>query len=134
MGIVLGKELTIEGDTGFASFSMEVADTEEKRNRGLMFRRYLSPTDAMLFVFDRVDFHKFWMKNTFIPLDLIFLDDNFNVVGTIENLVPFSEQLVGIDVPSRYALEVTAGTVKKFGIKNNAIARIRMRDNNDRKI
>jgi uncharacterized membrane protein (UPF0127 family) len=120
---VHNKELSIEISTEkTVKFSVEIADTLPTQERGLMFRRNLPANHGMLFIFNQLAFHPFWMKNTYIPLDLIFFDDNFNIIGLIENAKPMSEQLMTIEKPSRYVLEVLAGTVKKYGIEKNSFA------------
>lgn len=101
---------------GPVQFDVEIADTPEKREKGLMGRTNLPAQSGMLFIFDFMHDHIFWMKNTLISLDLIFFDDNFRVVGTIENAVPMNLNYLSIGKNSRYVLEVNAGTVKKFGI------------------
>lgn len=109
------KEIIFENSDS-AVFAIEMADTEEKRRIGLMNRKELPDNYGMLFVFPNVDNHMFWMQNTFIPLDIIFFNDNFSIVGIIENTIPHSLKLLGINKPSRYALEVKAGMVKKYGL------------------
>ena len=71
----------------------------------------------MLFVFNSNADRAFWMYKTFIPLDIIFLDDNFNVVGILENMQPHDTMLRRIKQPSRYALEVNAGFVRAHSIR-----------------
>jgi uncharacterized membrane protein (UPF0127 family) len=98
-------------------FSIEVADSAAKRERGLMYRKSLAQKSGMLFIFDKSSHHVFWMKNTFIPLDLIFIDDDFFVVGVIENTVPLSLSRLSIAKSSRYVLELNASTARLAGIK-----------------
>jgi hypothetical protein len=89
--------------------SVEIADTPDTQTRGLMYRTHLDPDRGMLFLFEEEKRHSFWMKNTPIPLDLIFIDRDRRIVGIHENAEPFS--LVPIDVgePSRSVLEVNGG-------------------------
>lgn len=68
--------------------TVEIADTEDKRQRGLMFREHLAPTDGMIFLFDEPGNYPFWMKNTLIPLDMIWLDTNARVVWIAESVPP----------------------------------------------
>lgn len=118
------KEVSIEIAQGnIIKFSVEIADTAQKREQGLMFRRHLPANEGMLFIFDQLTIHPFWMKNTYLPLDLIFFDDNFRIVGMIENAIPMNDKLMSIEKPSRYVLEVIAGTIKKHGIDINSLAR-----------
>jgi uncharacterized membrane protein (UPF0127 family) len=98
------------------SFTLEVADTEKKRSAGLMHRTTMPADHGMLFIFAKADNHAFWMKNTKIPLDLIFLDDAGKVVS-IHTLKPDDETPVPPDKPARYAIELNAGTAKTIGLK-----------------
>jgi uncharacterized membrane protein (UPF0127 family) len=121
---VQGKEIVLEGTFGTIQFVVEIADTSEKREQGLMNRKNLAPHHGMLFIFDTTERHAFWMKNTYIPLDLVFFDEAFKVVGIIENATPMSNTLLRIDKNSRYVLEIPAGSVKKHGINLNTTAHI----------
>lgn len=95
---------------------VEVADTEPRRDRGLMYRRHLAPSTGMLFVFDRMEHQSFWMKNTFIPLDMIFIDDALRVVGVVEDATPLTEDAREVEGDSQYVLEVSAGFARRHGI------------------
>lgn len=88
---------------------VEVALTTQQRNRGLMYRRKLNPYQGMLFVFDEEDLQSFWMKNTYIPLDMIFIDQKLKVVGVVENAEPMTTTSRTVNVPSKYVLEVRGG-------------------------
>lgn len=68
--------------------TVEIADTEEKRQRGLMFREHLAPTDGMIFLFDEPGNYPFWMKNTLIPLDMIWVDKNAQIVWIAQSVPP----------------------------------------------
>jgi len=95
---------------------VELAITPEERAKGLMFRTFLQKNHGMLFIFPDMDYHSFWMKNTFIPLDIIWLDANQKVVFIHENAKPLS----GIMTPpkkARYVLEINKGMAKKMGIR-----------------
>jgi uncharacterized protein len=89
--------------------ALEIADTPESRTRGLMYRGNLPDGRGMLFVFDREDDHKFWMKNTLIPLDMVFIATDGRVVGVHPDATPFSTASIGVGRPSRYVLEVPGG-------------------------
>lgn len=99
-----------------ASFRVEVADTPGKRSWGLMYRNKMGTDEGMLFVFPDERDQSFWMKNTPLSLDIIFMDTRGRVVGIIHDTVPFSTRSVGIGVPSRYVLEVRAGLARRNGI------------------
>lgn len=96
---------------------VELALSLEARNRGLMYRRDLPPNGGMIFVFPASSEQTFWMKNTPLPLDMIFIGDDLVVVGIVENAVPFSTGLVGVGRPSRYVLEVHAGFAKAHQLR-----------------
>lgn len=116
--------VTFEGSGSIrASFRVEVAETAEERRWGLMYRNELGADEGMLFVFPDERNHSFWMKNTPLSLDIIFMDRHRRVVGIIHGTVPFSTRSVGVGVPSRYALEVRAGLARRNGIVEGDVAR-----------
>jgi uncharacterized membrane protein (UPF0127 family) len=87
----------------------EVAKTDEERQRGLMFRRELPKDTGMLFLFSESDKHSFWMRNTYLSLDMIFIGEDRTVVGVVSAAQPRTDTPRGVDAPSRYVLEVLAG-------------------------
>lgn len=95
---------------------VEVARTAEELSRGLMFRRELAADDGMLFIFPASDIRRFWMRNTYIPLDMVFLDSQRNVVGIEENTVPLDETSRGPDAPAQFVVEVRGGAAKLHGL------------------
>ena len=95
---------------------VEVARTPAERSRGLMFREELEADAGMLFIYEREGNRSFWMKNTLIPLDMLFISKEFRVVGVVENAEPETETLRRIDRPSQFGLEVNAGFVAENGI------------------
>jgi uncharacterized membrane protein (UPF0127 family) len=107
--------ITIDTDRGAVEVRAEVAATEATRARGLMYRRELAPGRGMLFVFPRTEEHAFWMKNTFISLDMIFIDESLQIVGILRDTVPLSSIPVTIGEPSRYVLEVPGGWAREAG-------------------
>ena len=104
---------TVEGDI---SFVVEVADDETERSRGLMFRQSLPDDRGMLFIFEATGQRGFWMKNTPLPLDLIFVAESGRVVA-IRHGEPFSEETVAPIYPVRFVLELKAGTARKHGVR-----------------
>lgn len=88
---------------------VEIAADEASRARGLMFRRSLAPDSGMLFVFPGTGVLSFWMHNTLIALDMIFLDETRTVVGVVENAAPQTDTPRGVGKPSRYVVEVAGG-------------------------
>lgn len=101
---------------GTKTFEVELADTPAKRTLGLMNRKFLGKNKGMLFIFDDDSVHAFWMKNTHIPLDLVFLNKEKKVNGVLKNLEPFSTVPRSIDKPSRYVLEINAGLIERSKI------------------
>ena len=108
------------------NFALEVADTDEARVRGLMWRTDFPKDRAMIFVFGEMRRVMMWMQNTPSPLDMVFLDDKGRVSAIHENAVPFSENIISSEGPAAYVVELLAGTVKRTGIKpgDKAIHRV----------
>lgn len=94
----------------------EVAADYSTRGRGLMFRKALAPNGGMLFIFDAADIHCMWMKNTYIPLSVAFLDAQGTIVN-IADMQPHSEQSHCAARPALYALEMTRGWFAERGVK-----------------
>ena len=99
----------------------EVADDQDEMMRGLMFRKHLPWNAGMLFVFNNEEPRTFWMKNTLIPLDMIFVDSNFRIVDVMENVPPCAQgdecPLYPSNEPAQYVLEVNSGFVQENGIR-----------------
>lgn len=112
----LVKAVFVAPDGRRSTFMLEVAKDEAARERGLMFRRELAPDRGMLFVFPEEADHTFWMKNTYIPLDMIFIGSDFRVVGVIKDARPLTLEPRSVGVPSRYVVEVRAHTAEAKGI------------------
>jgi len=101
-------------------FELEVVSSPEDRSRGLMFRESLARSAGMLFVFEEKGVYPFWMKNTLIPLDIIWIDSSGRVVDIKENAQPCKEGLCPDYVPAGRAdrvLELNAGSVKRTGLR-----------------
>jgi uncharacterized membrane protein (UPF0127 family) len=92
-----------------------VLDSQRKREKGLMFVKRLPPNTGALFLFDRLDYHPFWMKNTFVPLDIIFLSETGRVVEVVQGQ-PGSTTLIGGKVKSKYAVEANRGFVENVTV------------------
>ncbi len=105
-----------------AEFKLELAATPDQRAKGMMFRRRdeVKEREGMLFVFPEDRAQRFWMKNTFVPLDMIFVDRKFEVVGIVHNAVPLSLDERGVDTPSRYVVELLGGTAQRVGLVEHA--------------
>jgi uncharacterized protein len=108
--------LEIASKTGVHSFTVEVMTNDEERARGLMYRRELPEGRGMLFDFKSEQPVSFWMKNTYIPLDMIFIRADGRILSIAENTEPLSERLVPSGGPVLGVLEVIGGTAKKLGI------------------
>ena len=98
-------------------FNVEVAKTIEERRIGLMYRKKLLNNEGMLFIFPREKIIQLWMKNTYIPLDVIFISENKVIVDIKKNMEKLSETIVKSKVKSRYALEFNAGLINKLDIE-----------------
>lgn len=110
------EPLDIISKNGVHKFSVEMALTEAERAQGLMFRTELPEGQGMLFDFRREQELSFWMKNTYIPLDMIFIRADGRILRIAENTTPRSEALVPSGGPARAVLEVIGGTARKLGI------------------
>lgn len=96
---------------------VEVARTPAQRSRGLKYRTKLATHGGMLFIFDRQEVQTFWMQDTYIPLDMIFIDDGLRVVGIVENAEPLTQISRRVEAPSTYVLEVKGGFCRARGIE-----------------
>jgi uncharacterized membrane protein (UPF0127 family) len=105
---------------GTVEVALEVADTPERQQRGLMYRSALADGHGMLFVFDEDVDHTFWMKNTLIPLDLLFIGADGRVVGVHAEATPLSTASIAVGTPSRFVLEVPGGYAARHGIASGA--------------
>jgi len=110
------QPLEIVSKSGVHTFTVEMALTPEEQAKGLMFRRELSEGEGMLFDFHHEQPASFWMKNTYVSLDMIFIRGDGTILKIAENTVPLSEALVQSGGPVRAVLEVVAGTARKLGI------------------
>ena len=99
------------------SVEVEVAETYEQRKRGLMYRKSMGEEEGMLFVFDEESVHRFWMRNTCIPLDMLFIADDGLIVGIAENAPTLNDDGYLVPCPSVYVLEVNAGWSRRHGVK-----------------
>ncbi len=96
---------------------VEVAATPTTRTRGMMWRTSLEAGKGMLFIFANEQPLSFWMRNTLIPLDMIFIGKDLKVTGVVSNAEPKTMTSRGVGVPSLYVLEVAGGWAEKTGIK-----------------
>ena len=106
-----------------ASIAIEIADTPETQMKGLMGRNILDDNSGMLFVFDRQEPQKFWMKNTPVSLDIIFAGGDGCIVNIVESTTPMSNQRYGSKGPVKYVVEVPAGFAKRFQLDTDTCIR-----------
>jgi uncharacterized membrane protein (UPF0127 family) len=103
-------------DQGVALYYLEVAQTGAQRQRGLMHRPSMRDDWGMLFVFGAEAPLSFWMQNTYLPLDMVFLDDELVVVGVVADAVPLTTDSRAVEGSSRYVIELNAGEAARRGI------------------
>jgi len=113
------EPVTVASDASVTMFTAEIADTEELRKRGLMFRHLLPEDKAMLFDYGNPRPVAMWMKNTNISLDMLFIREDGTIAAIAENTVPQSLDTISVQEPVRGVLEMAAGTVKRLGLKQN---------------
>jgi uncharacterized membrane protein (UPF0127 family) len=110
------QTLEIASKTGVHVFSVEVVDNDADRAKGLMYRKELPEGRGMLFDFHRDQEVSFWMQNTYIPLDMIFIRGDGQILRIEENTVPLSTRMIPSRGAVRAVLEVIGGTSRKLGI------------------
>lgn len=120
-GVQTGQDaldrVTVQTAAGSHVFRVELADEPHERSRGLMFRKSLPDDGGMLFDNGEEKMMAMWMKNTFIPLDMIFISGKGRIVKIVENTKPFSRETISSDVPVRAVLEIRGGTSSRLGIR-----------------
>lgn len=104
-------------------FEVEIASDDASRERGLMYRRFLPPNQGMLFEFDLDAPVSFWMKNTYIPLDMIFISRAGVVENIVANAEPLSERVIPSGSPCAAVLELNGGTAAAIGLKAGDMVR-----------
>jgi uncharacterized membrane protein (UPF0127 family) len=123
------EPLTIATDGDATMFTVEIADTDMTRERGLMFRQRLPEGHGMLFDFGEPRPVSMWMKNTYIPLDMLFIRSDGTIAYVAENTVPKSLDTIGITEPVLAVLELPAGTAKKKAIRAGDVVYHRLFNN-----
>jgi uncharacterized membrane protein (UPF0127 family) len=113
----------ITGKGSEIAFQVEIADTPAKREMGLQYRRELAESRGMIFLFPREEHQSFWMKNTPIPLDLIFISAERKIVGIVNNATPFSLDPRSVNGRSQYVLEIKGGLSVRHGFKAGDLVR-----------
>ena len=111
------SELTIQTAGGPQKFTIELALSDAQMEQGLMFRRSLAANAGMLFDFRSPTNVTMWMKNTLIPLDMLFLDEQGRIIDIHERAVPLSTDVIAAKSPARYVIELNGGTAARLGIR-----------------
>ena len=106
----------LRGEFGTARFEVALADTPRERARGLMFVEELGASEGMLFVYESPQHAAFWMRNTLIPLDMLFAEEDGTVTRIHENAIPHDETPIPGGDAVRYVLEVPGGTAERLGL------------------
>jgi uncharacterized protein len=109
--------LTILSGGGPHAFKVELAETPAQMEQGLMFRRELAPDAGMLFDFKTPQVATMWMRNTLIPLDMLFVAGDGRIVNIHERAVPQSDAIIAAAAPVRFVIELNGGTAARLGIK-----------------
>ncbi len=111
------SELAIEAASGKHRFTVEEAKTPEQMAQGLMFRRTMAADAGMLFEYPKAQLVAFWMKNTLIPLDMLFIAADGKIATIRQRAVPLSTAPISSEVPVLAVLELNGGTVERLGLK-----------------
>jgi uncharacterized membrane protein (UPF0127 family) len=104
-------------DTILASLDIEIAETDYETQTGLMYRDAMEDNQGMLFIFPEVAYHSFYMKNTKIALDILYIDENLRIASIQKNAQPMDETGLSSGVPVQYVLEVNAGLTDVWKVK-----------------
>ena len=110
------SSLSVETSTGVYPYQVEIADTDESRSRGLMFRREVAAGTGMLFDMGVTRDVAFWMHNTFVPLDIVFISDKGKVVSIAHDARPQSDTRISSQSPVRFVLELPTPEAKRIGL------------------
>lgn len=112
-------ELTLfrSKDSIIQKLDIEIADNDYERETGLMYRQSMKESQGMLFIFKENRPRYFYMKNTHIPLDIIYLDDNYRIVSFQKNAKPMDESTLPSNADAKYVLEINAGLSNTWGLK-----------------
>ena len=119
----VGPKVFVAGAKGDIQVNVEVVATQPKIQKGLMFRQHLPLDAGMLFLMGEEKEWPFWMRNTLIPLDMLFIASDLKVAGIVENAEPLTEDLRTVGKPSLYVLEVNGGWAKENGVTAGAQVR-----------
>jgi uncharacterized membrane protein (UPF0127 family) len=117
--------LNAEDLSPISEIELEMADSYQERQQGLMYRKSMKENQGMIFMFSQETTQSFWMKNTYISLDIIYVDGELKIVSIAKNTVPESEEQIPSKGPAQYVVEVIAGYTDKFGIEAGDYIRTR---------
>jgi uncharacterized membrane protein (UPF0127 family) len=106
-----------------ASVNVEIAETEQARTQGLMGRKRMAEGQGMLFIFPGEEYRSFWMANTPLSLDIIFVNKAGSIVTVQRNTVPYSEESIPSTAPATYVVEVNAGFCDRHGVREGQLVR-----------
>ncbi len=109
----------LQNGTKLKTIDIEIADSDAERQRGLMRHRSLGYDRGMLFIFDDVDESGMWMKNTPLPLDIVFVAPDSQVINIARRTTPFSEETIEPEAPKKFVVEVRAGFANEFGLTDS---------------
>jgi len=113
----------VNPDGSVARLTAEVASTESQHMTGLMYRQSMARDRAMIFVFQDEQKRYFYMKNTYIPLDMVFVSGRGEVLGVVENNRPLSLESRGVDAPAKFVVEINAWEASRLGIRAGSLMR-----------
>jgi uncharacterized membrane protein (UPF0127 family) len=108
--------VTLASPSGPVAVTVEVVRSPALLEKGLMYRRFMPADHGMLFLMGEVDDHHFWMRNTLIPLDIVFIASDLTIAGIVADAKPLDLTSRGVDKPSQYVLEVNGGWMAAHGI------------------
>lgn len=112
-------EITImRSNNEIKKLSVEIAESGNQLQYGLMFRKEMAEDHGMIFIFPEMQSISMWMRNTFLPLDMVFFDNQNRIVAIHENAKPHDETIIDPGVQAKYVLEINAGLAKKWGLQN----------------
>lgn len=105
-----------DGTTAIVKINIELAETVAEQQKGLMNRSWMEENQGMLFIFEEERQQAFWMHNTIIPLDIIYVNSKKEIVSMAKDTTPFSDQSIPSAKPAQYVIEVIAGFCDKYGV------------------
>lgn len=112
-----GKMQILRDGKTIKTLTVEIAKSEREMEYGLMFRREMAPNHGMIFIFPYPQRIRMWMKNTFLPLDMIFFDKNQKIVAIVTGAKPQDESIIDPGEDAKYVLEINAGLAKSWGLQ-----------------